>query len=267
MRNKIKFVIFGGIFSLLLLPMVTSAGVSLTVDKQASANWFYVDVASCVVTTTFPVPPGKLTPLPSCSYGATDLQKMIQDDLHVTPNVYWFTITAKDNFLGNAVSASDYLEVLALKPTTAPTLTVNPSSGLSNASFTLSWTAGNNTPTFYNLNLYSDKNKTTSNPTGADSKNPSGVGNVTSFVVTSSDDLWGVTNSADIYGFAVQACNTGGCGPWSTQKTYTAATAASNPTVNVNLGFLDKVKSSIKNTFSYIKRLNITEKAFAYTSK
>lgn len=261
MRNKIKFVIFGSIFSLLLLPVVTSA-ISLTTTQKAQVNWFWVNATGCSVASDYSKK--VLTPAPSCSLIATDARGMIQSDLSV-PGTYTYSISGTSE-AGLALYAADSLIITQAPPTTAPTLTVSPTSGLSNAAFALSWTAGNNTPTFYNLNLYSDKNKTTSNPTGADSKNPSGVGNVTSFVVTSSDDLWGVTNSADIYGFAVQACNTGGCGPWSTQKTYTA-TAASNPTVNVNLGFLDKVKSSIKDTFSYIKRLNITEKAFAYTSK
>jgi len=61
-------------------------------------------------------------------------------------------------------------------------------------------------------------------------------------------------------------------GGWYDTSNFTAQSSMTidvvgTPTVNVNIGFIDRVKSSIKETFTYIKSLDLTEKVFAYSLK
>ncbi len=263
MRNKIKFVIFGGIFSLSILPMMASAGVSLAVGKQASVNWLWINTNGCSVTSTYSK--AFLSPQPNCSYtpgyDSTDAKSMIQNDLSV-PGAYWYTIygTASDGI--TLFPVSDWLTITALVPTTAPTLSLSPTTGNIDTSFTLSWTAVTNATT-YSVTMYYNDVKTANSPLS--------LGSSLTFGPATSKTTWAVTapypTTIVKYAYQIQGCNASNvCGPLSNLVTFTA-----NPipaaTVNVNLSFLDKIKSSVKETLTYIKNLDLTEKAFAYTSK
>lgn len=251
MINKIKFVIFGGIMGLLLFPLMASA-LTITTAQQSQANWFWINATGCSVSSSAP---GAISsPSPSCSLDATDFKGMVQPTFPA--GTYTFTIYGT-NASGYGISASDTLVVTAavVAPTVAPVLSIDTVSGSDLTNYTLSWTASNNSPTFYRVTYSSTQS--------------GGIGGAPEADILS----WGISGTVNLTGssapgvvtFSIKGCNTAGCSAASNSKTFTVVPPA--PTVNLWFSSLNKVKSSFEKILSGLKNLNIAEKAFAYTSK
>lgn len=250
MINKIKFVIFGGVVGLSLFPLVVSA-LTITTAQQSQVNWFWINATGCSVSSS--APGATLSPSPSCSLDATDFKGMVQPTF--AAGTYTFTIYGT-NASGYGISASDTLTVTSAAPTTAPSLSISPASGYTDANFTLSWGASNNNPTDYCMNITGPGININDNPACALSQ-----GTARSFT----NNLAAFGLGAGTYTFTIYACNTGGCSGNSNSVTYTATNRP--PTVNLWFSSLNKVKSSFEKILSGLKNLNIVDKTFAYNSK
>ncbi|MCX6757208.1 MAG: hypothetical protein NTW35_03625 [Candidatus Nomurabacteria bacterium] len=130
-----------------LFPLVVSA-LTITTAQQSQVNWFWINATGCSVSSI--APGANLSPSPSCSLDATDFKGMVQPTFPA--GTYTFTIYGT-NASGYEISASDTLTVTPAAPTTAPSLSISPVSGYTDANFTLSWGASNNNPTDYCMNI------------------------------------------------------------------------------------------------------------------
>jgi hypothetical protein len=126
---------------------------------------------------------------------------------------------------GLITSDSVNLIVTSPSPTSLPVLSINNTSGLTSANFTLNWTASNNSPTYYVMNI-----------TGTTTSGDLNQGNVLTWGPGSISSL-GL--GAGTYNFTVHACNASGCSGNSNQVTYTATAA---PAVQINFSLLEKIK-------------------------
>lgn len=257
MINKIKLIILSNVLGLFLFPLGVSA-IPLSTTQQAQVNWFWVNATGCSVANNYtsPSPVGV-----GGSLGQANAGSIILSTLTPTAGA-WYQISCTSDpastSAGAVISAIDYLTVTQAAPTLAPTLSISPSSGTTRIPFNLNWTASNNNPTDYRLSLVSQVQ-------GAAPGNPFSLGNVLTWTITSAFDMWG-TDTPDVHSFTIKACNASGCSPASNTVTFTAS-APTTPTVKVNLGFLDKAKSSLYNIFTEIKNINLIDKTFAYTIK
>lgn len=260
MRNKIKFVILGGILSLSLLPIIASASVTLTTAQKARVSWGWSNSTSCNVwnnyNTASPVSAGG-------GLGSADIGSFILDPLVATAGSYYALNCYSDPaspYGGALIQSTDWITVTQAAPTTAPSLSINPGSGLTTADFTLSWTASNNNPADYCMTVVGPGININDRPTCALSQ-----GTALSF--TNHMSAFGL--GAGTYTFTIYACNGGGCSANSNAVTYTATAPIPppTPTVNVNFSLLDKLKTSFNNIFTVFKNFNLIDKTLASTSK
>lgn len=236
MKHLSKITIVGSILVSLNAPSMLFAGISLVTPvsstMQARVSWYAVNGHGCGLGG-----PGN-TGITSNLDGTSQSKVYFRSVSSPTSETHTIGCTGAigSNYSGMPINDSANLTVTGTAPTTAPFLSITTTSGTVTTPWTLNWSGGNNSPTYYEMQI-----------TGA-------------FFMSWSSQGPGVTSNgphtiaefglgAGIYNFVVRACNSAGCGPASNMVSFTASAPA--PTVNINFSMkLDEVKRKLHQMFS-----------------
>ena len=236
MKHLSKITIVGSILVSLSTPSLLFAGISLTTSvnpsMRAKVSWYAVNAHGCSLS------------------GADNTGISSNLDGTSQSKVYYRPLTAPlseshsisctgaigSNFSGLFIADSASLTVTGTAPTTAPFLSISTPSGTLTTPWTLNWSGGNNSPTYYEMQIGGAFSMPwTSQGAGVMSNGPNTIG--------------GFGLGAGTYNFWVRACNSAGCGPASNMVSFTATAPA--PTVNINFSMrLDSVKRKLHQVFS-----------------
>lgn len=244
MKNKTKITYLSIAFYLTLAPSFVFA-LTTTTDKQAKVNWATVNATACSVSSNYPNAMGMGSV--SGALGNAYTGGIIQSNLGAPTALSSYTITCTPDPAsqwaisnpGLPITATDFLTVNGIAPTTAPTISVSANCP-SGVNTTVSWSGGNNTPTYYTVVI----------------SNGSGYNSGPLYLAVSGGTSW--TGHLDTlvsapytgpYSFTAKACNDGtqngsACGPVSS-----AATCVVPPTVNIKFNLLNTLKEFVSNMF------------------
>lgn len=234
--NYASKILIGSILVSLFTPGILFAGTSLTTPvsttMRARVSWYAVNGHNCSLGG-----PGN-TGITS-NLDNTNQSKIYTRPLSAPtfePHTITCTGAVGSTYPNIVLSDRADLTVTGTAPTTAPFLSITVPSGTITTPWTLNWSGGNNSPTYYEMQI-----------TGA-------------FFMPWTTQGFGVMSNgphtiaeyglgAGTYNFVVRACNSVGCGPASNMVSFTASAPA--PTVNINFSMkLDEVKRKLHQMFS-----------------